>query len=74
MLSVNCYSCLKRYNLTVTIIMLETPFIFKAIQKLKRLGCTPFTNKRETAYLMFVEDVIFLYCSSGIRDYLKHLR
>lgn len=74
MLSLNCYSCLKRYNLPVINIVLETPFIFKGIQKFKTLGCTPVANKRETTYLMFAEDVIFLCSSSGIRDYLKPLR
>lgn len=74
MLSVNCYSCLKRYNLPVISIILETPFIFKAIQKFKRLGCTPFANKRENTYLMFAEDVIFSCSGWGIRDYLKPLR
>lgn len=74
MLSVNCYSCLKRYNLPLINTTLETPFIFKAIQKFKRLGCTPFVNKRETTYLIFAEDVIFLCSSSGMKDYLKPLR
>lgn len=74
MLSVNCYSRLKRYNLPVINTTLETPCIFKTIQKFERLGCTPFANKRETTYLIFAEDVVFLCSSSGIRDYLKPLR
>lgn len=74
MRSVNYYSCLKRYNLPVRNIVLETPFIFKGIEKFKRLGCTPFANERETTYLMFAEAVVFLCSSSGIRDYLKPLR
>lgn len=64
--SANIYSCLKKYNLLV-INTLETPYLFRAIQKFKRLGCTPFTNKIETTHLMFAEDVVFLCSSSGVR-------
>lgn len=35
MLSVNCNSCLKKSNLLVINIILETPFISKDIQNLK---------------------------------------
>lgn len=72
--AVNCYSCLKGYNLPVLNILLETSFIFKGIKKFKRLGCSPFANKRKNIYLMFAEHVMFLCSSSGIRDDLKSLR